>query len=328
MRVLVTGASGHIGSAVVPELLAAGDLDHARSLPPKTAASKPKPLRRPEVSGPPARGLVPGWPGWPGWSARPGREDERDDPLGEIRGDRQTVERVVPNDGWARLRDELDVGVGAQLAALDGAAEHRVHVPSLLADDGAIELGGQLGKADAFGGEGDEELAVRAEQASDHGVQDAREVGAHVAGVGQVVVDARADAHGIDDELGLVLVAAVDRGLADARSRGDAFDAEAGVAVLDELVERGVADRFVAGWIAPPPRARALGVLDGHQLAGTDWTAMRASLGSTSGAPRSGRARAGRKMNTPIAAVKVMQAATRPMRWIPLTKLLPAAFTI
>ena len=119
------------------------------------------------------------------------------------------------------------------------------------------------------------------------------EIGAQVAGVGQVVVDLRAAADGVDDELRLARVAPVDRGLADAGAGGDAFDADAGVAVLGEQRRASLAGspRRTPGRAAARAR-RASGVAGRHPAARHRHRFEVDAVGHVS---TSSRARAGRK---------------------------------
>src|SRR5205823_2304267 len=135
-------------------------------------------------------------------------------------------------------------------------------------------------------------------------------------------VDLGAAADGVDHQLGLVGVAAIDGGLADAGPPGDAFHRDAGVAGLDEHVQRRPQNGSVAGRVPRSPGAdRDVVFGDGH-----DATPTGTAAGSAAGC--SSRARAGRNRTTPMAAISVMPAATSPIRCRPPTKLLLAAVTI
>src|SRR5437764_1170915 len=97
---------------------------------------------------------------------------------------------------------------------------------------------------------------------------------------------------------------------------------EAGAAGFGEDVEGGPQNGGIAGRVPGPPTAyRDVAFGDRH-----DATPTGTRSSSTTGL--SSRARAGRKSTTPRAATSVMAAATSPIRWRPLTKLLLAAAMI
>jgi hypothetical protein len=118
------------------------------------------------------------------------------------------------------------------------------------ADDRPLELGRELGVAKAFGYECHQHRTGIAAESVDHGLEHAGQVGPHVAGVRKVIVEARAEADGFDDQLGLARVAPVDRGFADAGARRDAFDAHPGVPVLRERSEGGGEEGLVTRRVA------------------------------------------------------------------------------
>ena len=173
-------------------------------------------------------------------------------PSGEPLVQRRPAQQQPVVDGAEQeLVGELDVGVGAQVAALDPACEQPVGLGDPHRHDLVLERLGQPG----VGGEvGDEPLHDAAHdrraEDGDGGVDEADELGARVAEVrgGDDLLD-HVDQHG-ERELVLAAPAAVDGRLRDSGPRRDALDGEIPDAAFGEELTRGVEDRLVGAGAA------------------------------------------------------------------------------
>lgn len=178
-------------------------------------------------------------------NGREGGQHGVDDALGETRVERAAAEhQAVVERPEQQLVDQLTVGVGPQVAALDPAVDEAVHLGDARRDHLFAEAARELG---VRGEVGDEPLhhAPHQRRAEDphRGAHEHDELVARVVEVrGRDELLDHVDQHR-EGQLVLGAPAPVDRGLGHTRARGDALDRQTVHAALREQLAGGVEDR-------------------------------------------------------------------------------------
>src|SRR5580765_2177413 len=203
------------------------------------------------------RGRAP-LPGRVVWSARSvaqgrpaGREQDLVDDVADVSlvGADALDEDPVEVHGGQDRRERAKVGVGAELAAGLGPAEHEQQVVGLGPDEPVHEQVLELGVA-VQGREGRGEDAGQLVEHRGARAEHRLEVAEETAGVGGLAVRAgrlvEEVLHGRHDQLGLALPLAVERGLAGPDVGGEGVEGEPVVADLDQQVDDAVEDLLLA----------------------------------------------------------------------------------
>src|SRR4051794_31165037 len=198
-----------------------------------------------------------------------GREDDGvHDPGDELAsGLLAAQEDAVQDDAGQHVEDQVEVDVGAQLAAGTGPLEQLARRPQPGPQERLLEGSGEVGVVVQGGDQGghqlDRQLVEQAARATGGREQVAAQRPCLRWGTGEAAVRT---VNGVHDQPRLAAPAPVQGGLAGVRGRRDAVHRESVVAGLAEQDERGVEDLCLA--LALDPRACGWGGTRGSALTG------------------------------------------------------------